>query len=326
MKNKQKKENQALARIAPGMLSDEHFRKLSDMPAEAEWFANIDNANTRRAYKNDVREFTTFTDIKRSEDLRLIVRGHVLAWREDLSRREVSPATVRRKLSALSSLFDYLCDANAVETNPVDGVRRPSEGSNEGKTPAISDAQARKLLDAPPEKSLKGLRDRAIIAVFLYSGVRVAELCGLRVKDMQERRGVPYLRIKGKRSKIRYVIMHPIPMARIHDYLAKAGHGEDKTGSLFRPVKNNVTGKLDKPLTTAGVFQNLRHYGLQVGIKAEGLSPHVLRTTLITNALEHKADIAKVQELAGHSSISTTRLYDRRKSRPEDSPVHRVSY
>ena len=98
-----------------------------------------------------------------------------------MERRGLAPATVRRKLSALSSLFDYLCERNAVTGNPVDGVKRPMANGNEGSTPALGDAQARKLLEAPPADTLKGVRDRAILATLLYHGIRREELCGLRV-------------------------------------------------------------------------------------------------------------------------------------------------
>lgn len=90
-----------------------------------EWLANITNAKTKRAYKNDVREFVTFPGLHDNAELRSIVRSHMIGWRKDMERRDLEPATIRRKLSALSSLFDYLCEHNAVTHNPVDGVKRP---------------------------------------------------------------------------------------------------------------------------------------------------------------------------------------------------------
>ena len=97
----------------------------------------------------------------------------------------------------MASLFDHLCEVNAVSHNPVRGVKRPKVDANEGKTPALGDGQARALLDAPPENTLKGKRDRAILATFLHHGLRCKELCGLRVRDLQSRQGVPHLRVLG---------------------------------------------------------------------------------------------------------------------------------
>ena len=102
-------------------------------------------------------------------------------------------------------MLDYLCEHNAVSGNPVDGVRRTVADGNEGSTPALGDAQARKLLEAPPGDTLKGVRDRAILATLLYHGIRREELCGLRglrVRDIQSRQGVMHFRIKGKRDKV----------------------------------------------------------------------------------------------------------------------------
>src|ERR1700719_4921598 len=127
--------------------------------------------------------------------LRSVGRSHVIAWRKDMERRGLAPSTVRRKLSALSSLFDYLCERNAVTGNPVDAVKRPMANGNEGSTPALGDAQARKLLEAPPADTLKGVRHRAILATLLYHGIRREELCGLRVKDLHSRGGVMHFRV-----------------------------------------------------------------------------------------------------------------------------------
>ena len=314
-------------------LTAAQYGALADVPPEIEWLANITNPKTRRAYKNDVSEFSAFTGLRRPAELRTVTRAHVIAWRKDLEARldpELSPATIRRKLSALSSLFDYLCEKNAVAGNPVDGVKRPLANGNEGSTPALGDAQARKLLEAPPDATLKGKRDRAILATLLYHGLRREELCGLRVKDLQSRQGVVHFRVKGKRDKIRFVPVHAAAQRLIEEYLALAGHGADVGGPLFRPVKNNRSPeKLDRPLDPASVYRNiLRKYGLETGISAEvnGLCVHSLRATAATNALSHEADIAKVQEWLGHANVSTTRLYDRRKTRPEDSPTFRVQY
>jgi integrase/recombinase XerD len=261
--------------------------------------------------------------------LRAVTRAHVIAWRKDLEKRELAHSSVRRKLSALSALFDYLCEHNAVAGNPVDGVKRPMANGNEGSTPALGDAQARRLLEAPPADTLKGVRDRAILATLLYHGLRREELCALRVKDIQSRQGVVHFRIKGKRDKIRFVPVHATAQRLIDEYLTLAGHRDDAAGSLFRPVKNNVTGELDRPLDPNSVYRNIvQKYGLETGVRAQvnGLCVHSLRATAATNALSHEADIAKVQEWLGHANVSTTRLYDRRKTRPEDSPTFRVRY
>jgi integrase len=153
------------------------------------------------------------------------------------SRASWPPSSIRRKLSALSSLFDYLCERNAVAVNPADGVKRPAANGNEGSTPSLGNAQARRLLEAPPLDTLKSVRDRATLATLLYHGIRRAELCRLRVRDLQSRQGVMPFRIKGKREKIRFIPVDPMTLRLISEYLDLAGHREFPDGALFRPVR-----------------------------------------------------------------------------------------
>jgi site-specific recombinase XerD len=183
------------------VLTPTQYGDLAEVPPELEWLANITNPKTREAYRIDVSEFSTFAGLRGPAEFRTVTRAHVIAWRKQLETRGLADSTIRRKLSALSALFDYLCEHNAVAGNPVDGVKRPSANANEGSTPALGDAQARKLLDAPPENTLKGVRDRAILATLLYHGLRCEELCRLKIKDIQSRQGVVHFRVHGKREK-----------------------------------------------------------------------------------------------------------------------------
>lgn len=323
----------SLVPVKKRQLSVQQVSALADVPSEVEWLANITNPKTRRAYKGDVEEFSAFLGLKDPTELRTIERAHVIAWRKDLESGELAPTSIRRKLSALSSLFDYLCERNAVIGNPVDGVKRPAANGNEGSTPALGDAQARLLLDAPPNDTLKGLRDRAILATLLYHGLRREELCHLRVKDLQSREGVVHFRVLGKRDKVRYVPAHPLAQRLIEAYiaaLAEGGRVIDSDSPLFRPVKNNSTPEgLDRPLDPNSVYRDVvRYWALRagVGVQVNGLCAHSMRATAATNALQHQADIGKVQEWLGHANVSTTRLYDRRKTRPEESPTFAVKY
>ena len=306
------------------LLTAEAFQRLADVPPEIEWFANLTSPATQRAYQNAIKDFMAFVGIRNPEEFRTVTRAHVIAWRDDLKSRNRNGSTIRHRLAALASLFDYLCEKNAVTHNPVKGVKRPKVDSQEGRTPALGDHQARKLLDAPEGATLKTKRDRAILATLLYHALRRDELCKLTVKDFKhERRGVPHLNVSGKGGKTRYVPLHPAASGLVYDYLEMAGHGADENGALFRPVKNNTGGGLNNAITPDGVYRLVRAYSTELGFK---IGAHSLRATAATNALDHQADIAKVQEWLGHANISTTRIYDHRKTRPEDSPTFKVNY
>ena len=305
------------------------FERLADVPPEEEWLANITNGKTQRAYKNDVREFIAYAGLHNYGELRSIVRAHIIDWRRDMERRALEPATIRRKLSALSSLFDYLCERNAVTGNPVDGVKRPMANGNEGSTPALGDRQARKVLEAPAADTLKGVRDRAILATLLYHGIRREELCGLRVRDMHSRQGCCISGSTASATRSASFRSTPPPSARSRTIW----NGPDIAATPRAPSSGR--SKTTAPAASIGISipprfigNRLANTALETGINGDvnGLCVHSLRATAATNALSHEADIAKVQEWLGHANVSTTRLYDRRKSKPEDSPTFRVKY
>ncbi len=314
------------AEIPPGarLLTAAEFHRLADVPPEVEWFANLSNPSTRRAYEHAVGDFMRFVGIRRPEEFRTVTRAHIIAWRDALVQRSLGGSTIRHRLASLASLFQHLCDRNAVTHNPVKGVQRPRIESGEGKTPALGDHQARKLLAAPEADTIKSKRDRAILSTLLFHALRREELCKLKVRDARHaRKGVPHLKVSGKGGKTRYVPLHPGTNALIHDYLEAAGHGTDETGALFRPVRNNRTGRLERAITADGVYKLVRVYSAGLGFE---IGAHALRATAATNALDHQADIAKVQEWLGHVNIATTRIYDHRRTRPEDSPTFKVAY
>ncbi len=282
-----------------------------DVPSELEWFANIRNPNTRRAYRRDVQQFVRFTGIEEPGEFRHVTRAQVIAWRDELESQGLAAATVRRKMSAIASLFDFLCERHSVETNPVHGAARPNEGANEGKTSAISDDQALRLLEAPDEHTLKGRRQ---------------ELCDLRVRDVQERRGMPHLHVRGKGGKIRLLPIEPEALRRIREYLEVAGHGEQRDAPLFQRVKGND----GRSLHPGSVYdQVVKRYAERAGIDPAVFSPHSLRATAATSAtsaIEGGADLETVRDWLGRASIAATTIYDKRRHRPEDSPTFAVSY
>jgi hypothetical protein len=115
---------------------------------------------------------------------------------------------------------------------------------------------------------------------------------------------VLHLKVAGKGEKTRYLPLHPGTNELIHDYLEAAGHGEDDNGALFRPRKNNRTGRLEKALSPDAIYKIVRRYSADLGFE---IGAHALRATAATNALDHQADIAKVQEWLGHANIAAAR-------------------
>lgn len=266
--------------------------------------------------------------IESLEQLRHVQHREIISWEKFMTERTGAPAsTVRRRLSALSSLFKHLINHGIVEINPVTAVKRPSINRDEGTTLAFSKEQARELLNLPSETTIIGLRDRAILSVGLQVGLRRAEIVALRVGDLHENRGFPSLWVTRKGGKRDGVAINPTTHQRIKTYLEANGHQDSHSSPLFLPTKTNAL-KLDpknEGLAAKTIDRILKKYAVQIGL-GKGWSAHSMRATFITTALENGASLEDVQRSAGHKAPSTTKLYDRRGYNPEKSATFFANY
>ncbi len=309
----------------PGQLAS--LAELAAIPEEEVWLASQKSARTRRAYRLDVAHFMRTLGITTPDQLRQVDHRAVIAW-ERLMREQdgAAASTVRRRLSALSSLFKHLVRHGTATRNPVADVTRPSINREEGSTAAFSKAQARKLLDAPSPDTLAGMRDRAILSVGLQVGLRRAEIAGLSVDDLHQNRGYDALRLTRKGGRRDALAIHPQAAQRIREYLDLAGHGDDHAGPLFRPLRGNAkahdpAGRMDPD----AIDRLVRKYAAGIGLP-RGYSAHSMRATFITTALENGAQLEDVQKAAGHRDPSTTKLYDRRGYNPEKAASFFATY
>jgi integrase/recombinase XerD len=213
-------------------LTPAQYGDLADVPPELEWLANITNPKTRRAYKDRRRGILAFTGLREPASCaRSRAPCHRLA--QDMEAR----AGCRPPASAASSRRCLRSSIISASAMPSPAIRwtassgRMANG-NEGSTPALGDAQARDCWRPPPD-TLKGVRDRAILATLLYHGIRREELCQLRVRDMQSRQGVMHFRIKGKRDKIRFVSGAPDGATADRGISALAKHGGGQDGWIW---------------------------------------------------------------------------------------------
>jgi site-specific recombinase XerD len=304
---------------------------LKLIPEEQVWLAGLKTENTRRAYKLDIRHFAMTLGIRSQEQLYEVDHRAVILWEKYMREVEgLEPSTIRRRLSALSSLFRHLVKHGAVAQNPAREIKRPEIDRREGKTLAFSRKEARKILDAPSTDTIIGLRDRAILSVGFQVGFRRQEIAGLLVDSLHRNRGLDALWVKRKRKRNRQsVTVNPQTAQRIRDYREAAGHAVDLLGPLFRPVRNNgaqITRRLRRHMHPDGIDRVLRKYAQSVLGQSHGYSSHSMRTTFATTALENGADIEEVQYALGHADISTTKLYDRRGHNPEKAAAYFANY
>src|SRR6202140_1879414 len=232
------------APIAAGHGRVSTLDQFADIPEEEIWLSKQKSARTRRAYRLDVQHFMRTLGMTTPAELRQVDHKAVIAWERIMREIEhAAPSTIRRRLAALSSLFRHLVRHGEAARNPVTEIARPAINRDEGSTLAFSKTQARKMLDAPAEDTIAGLRDRALLSVGLQVGLRRAEIAALKVGDLHQNRGYDSPRVVRKGGRRDALAINPQTAARLRAYLERAGHAADMDGPLFRPLKHN--GKRD---------------------------------------------------------------------------------
>ena len=296
------------------------------------WLSKTPSEHTRKAYSKDLSQFLDFHGIDPDslEELVRVVPASVSRWRDSLRERGASNATIRRKLTALRSLFSYLQIYGYTGANPAHGkfVKAPAV-ARDGKTVGLSPSACRRLLDAPDPGTPSGIRDRAILAVLAYTACRVGEIVRLRVADFKVSGEHRVLAVYGKGGKERVVPLHVEASERLADWFQTLPLGIDRNGPLFRPSRTprgkGWDGFLPNHLSTRAVQRLVRRYADQSDLDP-AVTVHSLRVTALTTARERGADIIGLQNFAGHADPRTTLTYIRTRDRLSKSPAYVIHY
>jgi integrase/recombinase XerD len=284
---------------------------------------------TRRAYRQDLDAFFTFTD---ASEPRAITADRITAWRNSLMDAGLSPATVSRKLTSLRAFCEHLVYHEHLTKNPADPkVVRVPKVSSVSRTQGLTYGQAARLLEAPDRTTLRGARDYAILKWLLHLGLRREELCRVTLSDLGEERGHHTVRVKGKGGKDRLLPVRPSVWAATVAYLDRSGRalaGGDRgqaTGPVFTPTRNPRGGTTAKALTSTMIWYIVARHVKAAGIKKR-ITPHSLRHTAITLALDAGATIRQAQTFAGHADPKTTVRYDRTREDLDKSAAHLIDF
>jgi integrase/recombinase XerD len=292
-------------------LSDEPPR--SSTPVEVEellsWLAveKGRSPNTLAAYRRDLAAYVDFVH-GRGLTIGAVTERVVEDYLAFLRAAGRAPASVARALVSVRALHGFLEDEGQARGNPAGDVGRPRVPA--GLPKALSEEQVVSLLGAVTGDDAAARRDRAILEVLYGCGLRVSELVGLSLADIDGDAGV--LRAFGKGSKERVVPVGRMARRALDDWLAPAGRAAmaptrwARRGDAEALFLNTRGGRLSRQ----GAWGIVHGYGTKVGL-ADVLTPHVLRHSCATHMLDHGADIRVVQELLGHASISTTQIYTR---------------
>lgn len=298
--------------------------------------ANIRNPNTRKAYARAVADFASWCETRRVERLTAIEPVHVAAYIEDLQTRVAAP-TVKQHLAALRMLFDWLVIGQSMPINPASSVRGPKHVVKKGKTPVLTADEARDLLDSIDKKTIKGLRDRALIGLLVYTFARVGAAIHMRLDDVFVQGRRTWVRLHEKGGK-----RHEMPCHHnLERYLEEYMEAASRTGWLERSAAERlekrekhwlfrtVAGKgqnaslTDQPMLQPDVYRMIRARAAAIGIKTR-IGCHTFRATGITEYLRNGGKLEIAQQMANHESARTTGLYDRRDDQVSLDEVERI--
>ncbi|MDD5085635.1 MAG: tyrosine recombinase XerC, partial [Candidatus Omnitrophica bacterium] len=253
------------------------------------------SGHTIKNYRIDLREFCGFLNGKELECIDYLEVRKFLAYLKD---KGYSKSTISRKLACLRSFFKFLARENFLKVNPAASISTPKRDK---KLPTFLDMdEMDKLLNAPVGDRLASRRDRAILETLYGSGIRVSELVGLNIEDVDLFSGL--VKVRGKRKKERIVPIGSLAVKAIEQYLKKRSDKEPPSRDALFLNKSRTR------LTDRSVRRMILKYTKKAAIGKE-VSPHTLRHSFATHLLDRGADLRSVQELLGHENLSTTQIY-----------------
>lgn len=307
------------------------------------WVKRRQSRHTRRAYREDVMAFVNFIGIawpQQCAALLTVSIADVQDFRESMLADGAAPKTLNRRISSLSSFFKYLQGAAAelrlpiTVPNPAHAqfIARESPDARD-ETKALSLVRARQLMNLPSGESILDYRDRAILKLYIYSGIRLATGCRLKVEDFHLDEGEATIKLHEKGNKHRTIGLNPVAAQAIDEYIHRA---ELTSGPLFRPRRAPGSQELaNRPMGEVTMYRAILGYlerlpGAMKEITGKDgkprqrciYTPHSLRATNATLLLDGTVDIRKVQELLGHKHVTTTQIYDKRRRGTSDSASH----
>ena len=284
--------------------------------------ANIRNPNTRRAYARAAVEFAAWCGRNRLQELREIEPIHVAAYVEGLQEQLAAPS-IKLHLAAIRMLFDWLVVGQVLAVNPASSVRGPKHSVRKGKTPVLAAEEARVLLDSIDPASLIGLRDRALIALMVYTFARVGAALNMRVEDVYTQGRRTWIRLHEKGGKRHEMPAHHNLEESLHAYLEGVGLAADKKGYLFRTARGRAASLSEKPMSQPDAWRMIERRARAAGIHTR-IGNHSFRATGITEYLKNGGKLEIAQQMANHESARTTGLYDRRNDQVSLDEVERI--
>jgi len=256
--------------------------------------------NTLLAYRRDLDKYIDYLSQKNIKTASQVNREHVSNFMFDLKKHEMSPTTICRNLAAVKMFHRFLVRENLAKEDPTTLVDTPKLWM---RIPSVlTQAEIESMIAAASGRKTQEIRDQAILEIFYASGLRVSELSDLKTTSINYEVG--FVRAVGKGSKERIIPLGLKAREAVQKYLLKA------RAQLLKNQTNDVLflSRLGKKISRQSLWAVIKFYARKANIK-KTIKPHTLRHTFATHLLEHGADLRSVQEMLGHSDISTTQIY-----------------
>ena len=257
---------------------------------------------TQEAYLRDVRALTRFLEKRGRVGVGNIRRVDITDYLSELQHTAKRASSRARAFTAIKEFFGHLKEMRYVSADPMEGLEAPKKGLALPKI--LPEETMRRLVESVSGDEPRDLRDRAMLELLYGCGLRVSELCELTLDSFPE--GADLVRCTGKGSKDRIVPLGHAAGEALTRYLESARGSFDR-GDLTE--RHLFLTRLGRRFTRMGVFKILKQRAAAAGLDASVVSPHVLRHCFASHLLAHGADIRAIQEMLGHSSISTTQVY-----------------
>ena len=281
--------------------------------------------NTRRAYQRDILDFLEFAGVTQPEALRTVTAGQVEHFRNALMKRGAAKATVNRKLSVVRQLFERAIGEGWTDRNPATRVKG-LKADMESPTSGLTLRQARELLASIDTDDVMGQRDHCLLLLMLRTGIRRGEASGILLGDFTQRDGHESLSVRGKGNKVRVVKIAPDVLRVCREWVTASQRTWTPKEPLFvalRKSEGSYKPASNTPLTVDSIWKIVLKRVDEAGLTAN-ITPHSLRHTFVTLALEAGAPLHKVQYAAGHADPRTTERYDRQKGNLDDNAADYV--
>lgn len=302
-------------------------KKTSIQDFTREFLVQFLSEDTKTAYIKDLK---FFFDFLRSGSVIVdhpsqIKSYHFQLYRDHLLERELSSATINRRLVCIRSFMKWAVAATLIDHNPLDTVKLPKV-QTESPTVAFDDDEVVMMLNAPDITTHKGRTHKLIMVMLFHLGLRRSELTNMKRHQIVSDRDHYVLRINGKGDKVRLIPLNGVVYEEIIEYIAHLKDAGIELGPEDYLLQTELKIKNDRPMDGSTIYRVIERYARKLGIN-KSVSPHSCRATVISHLLDtQQTAIRDVATFAGHSNITTTERYDKRRKNLDKSAAYFVDY